>query len=99
MELRRRPKRTDLPPVPAGHRRAVILLALAGHTGPSRPSVRTLRDRLTLPGRSVPSTSTVLADLEALRAEGLVDWEPGRDGSLRAIVGIAAVSREQLPPS
>lgn len=79
------------------HRRAALVLALAGHTGPSRPSVRSLRWAITPPGGRAPSTSTVLADLEALAAEGLVDWEPGRGGTLRPLVGIAAVTREQLP--
>lgn len=80
-----------------GHRRAALLLALAGHTGPSRPSVRSLCAALTPPGGRPPSTSTVLADLRVLADEGLVEWTPGRDGTLRSLVGITAVSCEQLP--
>lgn len=75
------------------------MLALAGHSGPGRPSVRTLRAALSVPGWAVPSTQTIHRDLLALRQEGLVVWTPGEDGSLRALVGVAAVSEEQLPLS
>lgn len=75
------------------------MLALAGHSGPGRPSVRSLRTAVAAPGWAVPSTQTIHADLLVLRQEGLVEWTPGEDGSLRALVGVAAVSREQLPLS
>lgn len=87
------------PAGPSHHRCAAIAVALAEHTGPGRPSVRWLQRILTPSGGRPPSLSTVHADLVTLRSWGLVEWEQGRDGSLRAAVGIAAVSVDQLAPN
>lgn len=63
-------------------RTAVLPALLADHQENGRATVRSVMRRAGL-----HSTSTTHAHLCALRRAGLVVWEPGRDGTLRPLVG------------
>lgn len=64
----------------------VLGALLRFHVDTGAVGAPTLDELAWLAGRS---RSTVYEHLHALRRAGLVDWEPGRRGTLRALVGVA----------
>lgn len=65
-----------------------VLGALLAFDGAGPPTLDELADAC---GRH---RSTVYEHLHALRRAGLVAWEPGRRGTLRALVAPAAVAQD-----
>jgi SOS-response transcriptional repressor LexA len=66
------------------HPQAVqVLLAILSHPGPYAPTLRELGA-----AAGVRSTATTHDHLLALRRRGLVDWEDGKKGTLRALVAL-----------
>lgn len=78
----------DLPPGALGDTHVRTLFAVMGL---DRPTV-------VLVARAARTCSLVaLRALQDLREAGLVDWEDGRDGTLRATVGVAPVQVRGVP--
>ena len=69
-----------------------VLLALLAHPGPWPPTVRELGA-----AAGLSSSASTHACLRELRRCGLVDWEDGKKGTLRALVTPGAVG--QYPSS
>lgn len=67
--------------------RAAVLVALLSIFAESgRVTVREISDEVDI------STSTCHAHLLVLRRDGLIAWEPGRDGTLRPLVRAEALA-------
>ena len=74
------------------HPQAVrVLLAILSHPGPYAPTVRELGA-----ATGLSSSASVHDHLRTLRRRGLVDWEDGKKGTLRALVAPAGVGQAHV---